>query len=345
MREPKVTRRSPTHVRLFRAVDRALRESGAMRGVAKVAVGFSGGVDSSVLLHLLAEVAAHRGFAIVAVHVHHGLRGEAADRDADFCRDVARRMGMPFILERLAPFDRDHPPEHWLRRERHAKLSLAMRACGATRLFLGHHRDDQAETVLYRLLTGANVPGLGGMRVFRHPYTVRPMLGCTRRQIAEEAAHCQIDYREDSSNRDAHPRRNFLRNQLLPLIEAQFNPRIGEHLAHLGTTFAAVRGELDAQTQDFNDAWSAGEGRFSVAAFRAAPSLQRLHWLHRAFQAAHPRGASLRRRQLLLAERMLLSDRARGEALLPAGKLIKEGGRFRFEFSDAGSGASALIHG
>ena len=315
---------------MFRSVLRALAPVEVLSGVRRVVVGYSGGIDSSVMIHLLGDVAVHLGFEIHLLHVHHGVRGLEADRDAEFCQEQARRLGLPLDVEFLGT-KRSDAAEHHLRKERYRALLAAMHRTQSQRIFLAHHQDDQVETVLFRLLTGAGFRGLSGMRAFRPPL-VRPMLGIPKQAIEAEAALCGVPYVQDSSNRWAHPKRNFIRRQLLPLLRAQINPRIGDHLSALGDLANSTNGWFDRATEIYFTSW-AKEGGFDLSLFSAADPLLRRHWLDRAYKRCHRGGCGLRREQVLLMERFLCHGSPRGSLALPGGCLTKARGAFRLEFT------------
>src|SRR5262245_5064280 len=152
-----------------------VRRHGLLRGGETVLVAVSGGPDSVALLDVLVQLAPGLGVRLAVAHVDHGLRAESGD-DAEFVRALAERLGVPFHLERVHV--RKGPPWEGLeaeaRRARHAALELRAGAVGATRIATGHTADDQAETVLMRLLGGAGPRGLAGIAPVRGLY-IRPL--------------------------------------------------------------------------------------------------------------------------------------------------------------------------
>lgn len=201
-----------------------------------MAVGLSGGIDSVVLLHALAAL---RHDSISALHVHHGISPNA-DRWAAFCADFAQRLALPFIriqveVERAS---RDGL-EAAARRARHA----AFAAASADWIVLAHHRDDQAETLLFKLLRGTGISGAGAMRE-RSGKLLRPLLNVGRHEIARYAAEHRLDWIEDESNDDLRHARNFLRHRILAPMTQRF-PAAAKNLAGAAGRFAEAQDLLD----------------------------------------------------------------------------------------------------
>ena len=200
----------------------------------RVVAAVSGGGDSVALLHLLAELAG-RGVASLAgvAHVNHRLRGPESDEDERFCRSLASGFGVPCLVESVAVADaarsRRISVEQAGHHVRHAFFARAARELGAGRVALGHTIDDQAETVLLRLIRGAGAAGLSGMRP-RNGLLVRPLLAVGRAELRRYLADRGIPFREDASNADLRVPRNRVRHELLPHLRT-YSPRIAEALA------------------------------------------------------------------------------------------------------------------
>ncbi|MGE0452324.1 MAG: tRNA lysidine(34) synthetase TilS [Vicinamibacteria bacterium] len=221
------------------AVRRALAGPGIAAGQGLV-VGVSGGADSVALLDAVATLAPGRGLRVVAAHLDHGLREDSAD-DARFVADLCARRGVPLRSGRAdvrARARRDgRGLEAAARAERHAFLSRVRREERAALVLLAHTRDDQAETVLLRLLRGAGSRGLGAMRV-RAGRLLRPLLGVSRAEVLAHVEARGLRFREDASNSDPAFARNRVRHELLPYLEARFNPRLREGLARTAALLA-----------------------------------------------------------------------------------------------------------
>ena len=190
-----------------------------------MAIALSGGADSVALFWLLRDLEAASdvsGALVGLVHINHGLRGAEAARDEACCRALADRAGLPIEVAHVdvaarARADR-RSIEATARDIRYAFLAEAGERLGATRIATGHTLDDQAETVLLRLLRGAGGRGLGGVRVRRGAY-IRPLLQCRRSELRRYLAARGEPFCEDSSNASLTVARNRVRHRLLPVID------------------------------------------------------------------------------------------------------------------------------
>jgi tRNA(Ile)-lysidine synthase len=272
------------------AVRRALRTSFVRlplvfaRGTPLV-VGFSGGQDSTCLLHAIAN--AHRNFQVLAVHVDHGLRPDSADA----ARQVAKHsetMGVPCRVIRVHVAKRASV-QHAARQARYEALRTAATEHGASAILVAHTADDQAETLLLNLLRGTGLLGLAGMRLFEtapqheNASLVRPLLGVERATTLAYCKHFGLPLVEDASNQTRAFTRNRVRLDVLPMLE-QFNPAIREVLARTADLAAADIAVLDQVAADVY-ASIAREGDYDLAAFRDAPRALQRRVLRLAFQA------------------------------------------------------------
>ena len=203
----------------------------------RVVVALSGGADSVALLLALAERATELGLVLRAAHLHHGLRGEEADEDEQFCRDLVARLGLPFHSARIdtaaEAAKAGEGIEGAARRLRYQWFRTLTSEGLLHAVATAHTLDDQAETVLAKFLRGAWTEGLSGIhpRLEEGPI-VRPLLGTTRVEVEAFLRERGPTWREDSTNRHVTFTRNRIRHELLPELE-KWNPRLREHLAQM----------------------------------------------------------------------------------------------------------------
>ena len=212
----------------------SVRRQGLISPGGRVLAAVSGGGDSVALLHLLVELAEREVVALAGVaHFNHQLRSPGSDEDERFCRDLATRFGLPFVVESadVAEMARSEriSVEHAGHKARHAFFGRAAGRLGACRVALGHTIDDQAETYLLRLLRGAGAAGFSAIRP-RTGLVVRPLLSVSRAELRVYLASRQVSFREDASNLDRCVPRNRIRHDLIPLLRA-YSPRVVEVLA------------------------------------------------------------------------------------------------------------------
>jgi tRNA(Ile)-lysidine synthase len=212
---------------------------------ARLKVGYSGGLDSHVLLHALAGLRANHRFSLCAIHIDHGLQPASADWGRH-CARICAALDVPYVMESIRV---DGVAEEGLeaaaRRARYA--AFASMLVPGDILLTAHHGDDQAETVLLQLLRGAGVAGMAAMpaqAMIGPARIVRPMLGFTRTCLHAYAQAHQLEWVEDPSNRDTHQRRNFLRTEILPRL-TRYWPSPATMLARTARHAAEAMGLLD----------------------------------------------------------------------------------------------------
>ena len=201
-----------------------------------ILVAVSGGPDSMVLLHLLRAWQKRLKVDLGGVYLHHGIRGRAADADFRFVEKVCREFNLPFygLRESVPDYAREHrlsleEAGHQLRE--HLFENLAQQK-GYAKIATGHHLDDQAETLLQRLISGTGLQGLIGIRLQKGRW-IRPLLFASRDSILTYARENNLPFREDETNEDLSIPRNKIRHRLLPLLEKEYNPKVKEHLQQL----------------------------------------------------------------------------------------------------------------
>lgn len=199
-------------------------------------IGLSGGRDSVALLYLLME-SGYRN--LLVAHIHHGLRGQESDNDETFVRELADKFDLEYSCSQVNILQRSKEEklsiEHSARLARHEHFAKCMKSSNSEYLLLAHHRDDQAETILFNLLRGSS--GLKGMHYHSElkidSYSVnvlRPLLDQSRSQIDLYVQKHSINFREDSSNASDFATRNRLRNEALPLLVDIMKRDVSENL-------------------------------------------------------------------------------------------------------------------
>ena len=245
---------------------RFLRRTGAAEKNRIAIVGVSGGVDSVVLLDLLRR----GGFGkLLVAHFHHGLRGNAADRDAEFVRKLADSSGARFVSgrgeTRTRAEKRKESIEEAARELRRAFFLRAAKKYGAKTIFLAHHAGDAAETMLFHLARGGGRRGLGSLRgraiLSGSVELARPLLGFTRAEIETYAEDRGLRWREDRSNCSREFTRNRLRHDVFPPL--------ARAVGHDPVPVMARAGEILAAEDEWMEALVAGDARAAQLDARA----------------------------------------------------------------------------
>jgi tRNA(Ile)-lysidine synthase len=281
----------------------------------------SGGADSVALLIGLLELREVLAITVVAAHLDHGLRGLESARDRAFVEDLARRYGVPCASEatRVPPGN----VEAEARRLRYDFLERAADQLGATKIATGHTRDDQAETVLLRVLRGAGRRGLGGIRP-RRGRIVRPLLRCDRMQVRAFLVERGLSWQRDHSNFDWTLERSRMRHGFLPALAREFNPRLASTLADL----ADLMREEDALLDRLAAVGARGEGLEAPVLQAIEPPLARRtirHWWRR-----HGSGQRLSRTHVEAVRHLAARASNDGEIAVPGGAVTRAGHQLRF---------------
>ena len=242
-------------------------------------VAYSGGLDSGVLLHLAAQAkSGQRGIEIRALHIHHGLHADA-DAWTAHCQSHCLSLEVPLTILRVDAGKRPgQSPEEAARLARYQAIESIIDP-GDT-VLLAQHRDDQAETLLLQLLRGAGLEGLAAMSARSRlggGHLLRPLLDCSREQLADYARQNGLSWVEDSSNRDLSFDRNFLRQAVMPLLRGRW-PGLGASLARSARHCAEARDLLNMRSEALLDqVRSPGRDTLSVSRLRPlAPEDRRL---------------------------------------------------------------------
>ena len=241
-------------------------------------VGYSGGLDSTVLLHALAAVPAVRARGLRALHVHHGLHA-GADAWATHCERTCAALGVPLVVARVRV---QGGGEGAARTARHA--AFAAHLVAGEVLALAHHRDDQAETFLLRALRGSGVDGLAAMRRWRpfaQGWLWRPLLALPRAALHDYATRHGLRWIEDPSNAGTAPDRNFLRHAVLPLLRGRW-PQAEAMFARSAALQAEAAGLLGMEDAALLAKAQPGtDGTLDLRALRDWPPARRARVLRR----------------------------------------------------------------
>lgn len=244
---------------------------------ARLIVAYSGGIDSTALLYLFAQAGVAQ---LHAAHVHHGLQA-TADEWAARCADQAAALGVPFSALHVS-VAADHPagPEAAAREARYAALRGLMQPGDV--LVTAHHLDDQAETVLLRLLRGSGVQGLAAMRgleTFEPGLLWRPLLQTSRAQLQEYAQAHELKWIDDPHNSDDRYARSWLRKQIMPLLQQRW-PAAADSFARSAALAAEAADLLEEVAAADCAAANAGQGLSITALQRLSPArrMQALRW-------------------------------------------------------------------
>ncbi|MXX75906.1 MAG: tRNA lysidine(34) synthetase TilS [Holophagales bacterium] len=283
---------------------------------APVAVAFSGGPDSTALLRAMQLGAPRFGWKPVAVHVDHRL-DDGSVRRARAAGRIAGRLGVPFEVHVARSLPPGRSLEEWARAERYRLLAGAARSLQAAAILTAHHRLDQAETVLLRILFGSGTAGLGAMRPVSNRLglpLLRPLLELEPGCLRDYAALNGVEPVDDPTNRDSGPRRNFVRRRLFPVLAAE-TPDLGDRLVRLAR---AARGAEPTVRRLLDEALAPRSGDQSCevevdALMRLPASLwpAALARLHRLAGAAYPPTRNARRELV----RQLDRRRSRGRSV------------------------------
>ncbi len=203
-----------------------------------VLVGVSGGPDSMALLHSLMALSDSMDMRLGVAHLNHCLRQKAADKDEKFVKSVAKKLGLPFFIEKTNILKEREKTglslEEAGREARYHFFNAVCRKMQFDKIAVGHHQDDNAELILLNLLRGSGPAGIGGIPPVRKNI-IRPLIRTPRAKIIDYIELQKIDYVIDQSNDDVRFARNKIRHQLLPLLKNNYNPKISETLNRLGT--------------------------------------------------------------------------------------------------------------
>lgn len=301
----------------------ALKECLTLTRKHRLGVAVSGGPDSVALLGALMEHAARQRLYLTVLHVNHALRPES-DQEQQFVESLCQQWGLPCFVEKLTPQRQQSGVEMWARRARYRFFQQRKEQDDLDAVAVAHTRDDQAETVLFRLMRGAGRRGLAGIPPQRDGWIIRPLLDCSRQEVMAYLTAKHLSYVTDSSNTDLRYTRNKIRHVLLPLLEREFSPQIRPHLAHLAESLRQEEAWLDMQARAAYERVQDGPFSIVLGRLQEEPLALQVRLFRLWFaQAGQTKEISFRHLKQLIA---LSAGRVLGALEVPGGWIVRREG-------------------
>ena len=241
---------------MIEKVIRYIEENNLIKAGEAVVAGVSGGADSMCLLHILGQIKYRYNLKIIVVHVHHGIRKETADRDADFVKTYCEshdtefrlyKYNIPAISKELGMTE-----EEAGRYARYKAFYTELEKCQNGKIAVAHQREDVAETVLMNIFRGTGINGVTGIKPMREKI-IRPLLCLTRKDVETYLKQNNLSYVNDETNFDDTYTRNKIRLKLIPYIKNEINSGAVEHICNMAEQLSEIK--------DFTD--SAGEEKYN----------------------------------------------------------------------------------
>ncbi len=266
---------------MLRKVEEWMKDNDMLQDNGSVIAAVSGGADSVCLLAILIRLSAEHGWKVSAFHLNHLIRGEEAERDESFVRDLCQRwqVKLTVVREDVPAFAGDNGLSleeagricrmRALEDEARETEDIGRLPAGTVKIALAHHIDDNAETILHHLLRGSGLRGLAGIRPSQGRL-IHPLLCVRRDEIRAFLTDNGIEWCEDSTNADTAYTRNRLRNEIIPLMEKDINPHSVENIVNAGRIIAEADDALHAVAEEVfrADGWSKdGEAAINIQAF------------------------------------------------------------------------------
>jgi tRNA(Ile)-lysidine synthase len=319
-------------------MEKTIREERMFVPGTRLVAGVSGGADSTALACALSVLAPAWRLSLFLAHLNHGLRAEEADADEEWVKGLGARLCLPVIAGRLGPAPGSNV-EAWAREERYRFLAATALAQNASHVALGHHADDNAETVLLNLLRGAGTAGLAGIAPVRQAETprgklviVRPLIRVRRAEILAYLERQGLDFRSDASNQDPRFLRNRVRHQLLPLMES-LNPEIRSALVHTAEIARRESELIAGEAREWLLPYGPAEkGRLTIPLppLRREPAGRRMAVYREAIRAVNRTLSRVSLAHLKAIERLAGEGPAHGALDLPGLRVRREYERLHF---------------
>ncbi|MCB6203753.1 tRNA lysidine(34) synthetase TilS [Extibacter muris] len=222
-----------------------------------VIAGISGGADSICLLFVLLRLKKEIGFSVTAVHVHHGLRADSADRDAGYVEKICREQGIELVTfhEDVRAYARQHKltEEEAGREVRRAAFMEVLKQKGGTKIALAHHQNDNVETLLLNLCRGTGLKGIGGIPPAEGVW-IHPLLCLKRKEVESYLEERGISYCTDETNLEDGYARNKIRNHVVPYLEAEINVQSSDHMAETMRQMRLLGEYVETETRRYKKA-------------------------------------------------------------------------------------------
>jgi len=295
-----------------------------------VLVGVSGGADSVALLAVLCKLGAKHGFQVTAAHLNHRIRGKAANEDAEFVSKLADGFGIHCVIARSDVPRRAKRKgvslEMAAREARYSFFAHTARKIEATVIATAHTANDQAETVLLKLMRGAGADGLSGMSrrtTVSGIDVIRPMLDVPREEIVAFLRRHHLEWREDLSNREVFFLRNRVRHELLPMIEERFNPSIRDALCRTVEILSNENQWMNLLAGKMLGQYTRSDGSLTIPGLRDEHPAARRRMLRLWLVAAGVAVEHLNYDTICRADRLIEKNCGSGALDLPSGLVIR----------------------
>ncbi|MEZ5353398.1 MAG: tRNA lysidine(34) synthetase TilS [Bryobacteraceae bacterium] len=291
----------------------------------RVGVAVSGGPDSIALLRALQALRSRWEIELTVLHVNHGLRGAESVADERFVHNTAQELGVEFRAARVATESAGGNLEERARESRYEFFRESARVLRLDRVATGHTLDDQAETVVFRLLRGTGMTGLAGIRAVTREGIVRPLIELREREVRAWLTSIGQPWREDSSNESPAFARNRIRKQVLPMLES-WNPQVPEGLAHVAGMAALQDDYIGAEAERWSEnvlkAWCGGVV-VDLPALGGAPPALRGRILRIGIGRARGDLRGIDWRHMRTVEHLAQEAKGRGSASLPGLRVVR----------------------
>lgn len=293
---------------------------------AKIVVGVSGGPDSTCLLSVLTKLESKYDFKLHIAHVNYNLRGKESEQDEIFVRKLAEKHGIEITVLSVKKTPNKGNLENNLREIRYAFFEKLRAELKFDLIAVAHNQDEQAETVLMRILRGSGLSGLGAMKA-KNGNIIRPFLQVSKAEILEYLKENKLEFRTDESNFDVKFTRNNIRHNLLPYLEKNYNPAIKKTLSFWAQNVAEDYNFINESAQNFfSQAYNNKSAHFDEQNFlRLHPSIQR-QVLRNIFQKISVNSNDAESRQIEEMLKIIKSKKNKSQKALIGGlNIIKKG--------------------